>query len=182
MTDINRRLIMLALFAVSVVGSAFAASPTPSRTLFDSIDGGTLDLEEFRGGPVLVVNTASRCGSTPQYDGLQALWERFSPRGLTVVGVPSRSFGQEFAEAGAVKDFCEANFAIDFPMTGLVEVRGPQAHPFYAWAAGAGYAPDWNFYKLLLDGDGEIVAAFDRFTEPDDPALVAAIEALLPEG
>lgn len=173
---------MLGFFAVSAAGAACAASPSPSPTLFASIEGGTLDLESFRGGPVLVVNTASRCGSTPQYDGLQALWEHYRSEGLTVVGVPSRSFGQELADAGEVKDFCEANFAIDFPMTSLVEVRGPQAHPFYAWAAERGYTPDWNFYKLLLDGDGEIVAGFDRFTTPDDPALVQAIEALLPDG
>jgi glutathione peroxidase len=182
MSDISRRLIVFALFAVSMAGAAFSASSPRSSTLFEAIDGGTLDLEDYRGGPVLVVNTASRCGSTPQFDALQALWERYRGAGLTVVGIPSKSFGQELGSAGEVKDFCEANFALDFPMTGLVEVRGAAAHPFYAWAAGEGYAPDWNFYKLLLDGDGRIVAAFDRFTEPDDPALVAAIEALLPDG
>jgi glutathione peroxidase len=179
MTDIDRRTLVLALFAVPLAGAASSTDPT---TRFEAIDGGALDLGAFRGGPVLVVNTASRCGSTPQYDALQALWDRYRDHGLTVVGVPSKSFGQELDSAGAVKDFCEANFAIDFPMTGLVEVRGPTAHPFYRWAAEQGYAPDWNFYKLLLDGDGRIVAAYDRFTEPDDPTLVAAIEALLPGG
>ena len=107
MTEIGRHL--FAFFAASTVGSVFAASPAPSRTLFEAIDGGTLDLEDFQGGPVLVVNTASRCSFTAQYDGLQAIWERYRARGLTVVGVPSKSFGQELASAGAVKDFCEAN-------------------------------------------------------------------------
>jgi glutathione peroxidase len=176
---LHRRSVILALLAAPLARAAFAASPATSWS-FPSIDGGTLDLADFRGGPVLVVNTASRCGSTPQYDGLQALWERYRDRGLTVFGVPSKSFGQELDSAAAVKDFCEVNFAIDFPMTGLVEVKGPAAHPFYVWAAEQGYAPRWNFYKLLLDGEGRIVAQFDTETEPDDPKLVAAIEALLP--
>ena len=176
---LRRRSVILALLATPVAQLALAASPVPSWT-FLSIDGGTLDLADFRGGPVLVVNTASRCSSTPQYDGLQALWDRYRDRGLTVVGVPSRSFGQELDSAGAVKDFCEVNFAIDFPMTGIVEVTGAQAHPFYAWAADQGHAPTWNFHKLLLDGDGRLVGTFDRSVEPDDPALVAAIEQQLP--
>ena len=175
---LHRRSVILALLAAPLARAAFAASPAASWS-FPSIDGGTLDLADFRGGPVLVVNTASRCGSTPQYDGLQALWERYRDRGLTVVGVPSKSFGQELDSAAAVKDFCEVNFAIDFPMTGLVAVTGPDAHPFYVWAARQGQAPTWNFHKILLDGDGAIVAGFDRSTEPDDPDLVAAIEALL---
>jgi glutathione peroxidase len=178
---VSRRGILLALLATPFAGAAFGGSPAGSPWLFTSIDGGTLDLADFRGGPVLVVNTASRCGFTHQYDGLQALWERYRDRGLTVVGVPSRSFGQELDSAEAVKDFCEVNFALDFPMTGLVEVRGPQAHPFYQWAAAGGEAPDWNFHKILIDGDGRIVAGFDRHTEPDDPRLVASVEALLPE-
>jgi len=182
MIDINRRVVMLALLAASFAGASMGASPATSTFVFEAIDGGTLDLEDFRGGPVLIVNTASRCTSTPQYDALQALWEAYRDRGLTVVGVPSNSFGQELGTAGEVKDFCELNFSIDFPMTGLVDVTGPAVHPFYAWAASQGFAPAWNFHKILLDGDGKIVAEFDRFTEPDAPTLVAAIEALLPKG
>lgn len=170
---------ILALLGAPLAGPALAAATAAQSWVFPSIDGGTLDLADFREGPVLVVNTASRCGSTPQYDGLQALWDRYRDRGLTVVGVPSRSFGQELDSAAAVKDFCEVNFAIDFPMTGLVEVTGPAAHPFYAWAASQGHAPAWNFHKLLLDRDGRVVASFDRSVEPDDPTLVAAVEALL---
>jgi glutathione peroxidase len=174
----DRRSFMLALFAAPL--AARAGSPGGPSWVFPSIDGGTLDLAAFHGGPVLVVNTASRCSSTPQYDGLQALWERYRDRGLTVVGVPSRSFGQELDSAAAVKEFCEVNFAIDFPMTGLVAVTGAEAHPFYVWAAGQGQAPNWNFHKILLDGEGRIAGGFDRGTEPDDPALIAAIEPLLP--
>lgn len=179
--DPVRRRLSLALLLVPLAGPAAATSAgvAAGPWVFPSIDGGTLDLADYRGGPVLVVNTASRCGSTPQYDGLQALWDTYRDRGLTVVGVPSRSFGQELDSAGAVKAFCEVNFAIDFPMTGLVEVAGPSAHPFYAWAAAQGFAPTWNFHKLLLDANGRIVAGYDRSVEPDDPALRAAIEAHL---
>jgi glutathione peroxidase len=177
--DLHRRSVILALLAAPLAKVAEAASPATEAWVFPSIDGGTLDLADFRGGPVLVVNTASRCGFTPQFDGLQALWERYRDRGLTVVGVPSNSFRQELGTAAEVKDFCEVNFAIDFPMTGLVEVTGAEAHPFYRWAAEQGHAPEWNFHKLLLDPDGNIAGAFGARTEPDDPALTAAIEALL---
>jgi glutathione peroxidase len=177
--SIDRRTMLAAIAMLPAAGAARAASRLEAETVFPSIDGGTLDLADYRGGPVLLVNTASRCGSTPQYDALQALWERYRARGLTVVGVPSRSFGQELGSAGAVKEFCEVNFAIDFPMTGLVDVAGSGAHPFYARAAREGFGPTWNFHKILIDGEGAIVAAFDRFTPPEDPKFLAAVEALL---
>ena len=180
MAHIGRRTFLFMLAAAPLAARVFAASPAAPDFVFPSIDGGELRLAEFRGGPVLVVNTASKCMNTPQYDGLQSLWERYRERGLTVVGMPSPSFGQELESAEAVKEFCEMNFAIDFPMTGLVEVKGPAAHPFYVWAAEQGYAPQWNFYKFLLDGEGRIVAQFETQTKPDDPKLIAAIEALLP--
>jgi glutathione peroxidase len=180
MLQVPRRSLLLAILAAPFAGAALAASPAGSPWLFEAIDGGPLDLADFRGGPVLVVNTASRCTFTPQYDELQALWERYRDRGLTVVGVPSNSFGQELPTSAEVKEFCELNFSIDFPMTTLVEVTGEGAHPFYAWAAGQGYAPGWNFHKILIDGEGRIVAQYDRFTVPESPELVAAIEALLP--
>jgi glutathione peroxidase len=147
---------------------------------FPSIDGGELDLADYRGGPVVVVNTASLCSHTPQFAGLQALWERYRDRGLTVVGVPSQSFGQELGTAGEVKDFCEANFAVDFPMTEIVAVRGPEAHPFFAWAQSQGAGPTWNFHKILLDDEGRIVGSFGSAVEPDAPEFVLAIEAQLP--
>jgi glutathione peroxidase len=179
MVSVTRRGFVVSLLALACA-PARAASPAGSPWLFEAIDGGPLDLADFRGGPVLVVNTASRCSFTPQYDELQALWERYRDRGLTVVGVPSNSFGQELGTSAEVKDFCELNFALDFPMTTLVEVKGAGAHPFYAWAAAQGYAPGWNFHKILLDGEGRIVAQYDRFTAPESPELVLAIEALLP--
>jgi glutathione peroxidase len=175
-----RRHFIGTVLAVSGLGTrALAAMPTGGFS-FPSIDGGTIDLADFRGQPVLVVNTASRCAFTPQYDALQALWDEYRDRGLVVLGVPSDSFNQELADAGAVKDFCEANFAIDFPMTDITPVAGAQAHPFYRWAAGKGVAPRWNFHKILLDGDGEIAASFGTNTKPTSPAIREAIEPLLP--
>jgi len=149
---------------------------------FASIDGGRLALAEFRGGPVLVVNTASRCAFTPQYDALQALYARYRGRGLTVLGVPSDSFRQELADADAVKDFCEVNFGIDFPMADIAAVTGPDAHPFYRWAAAQGAVPRWNFHKILLDGEGRLAGQFATQVRPDAPEVTAAIEALLPAG
>jgi glutathione peroxidase len=172
----RRRSLLLAFLAAPLAGAAFAGSPW----VFNAIDGGRLDLADYRGGPVLVVNTASRCFYTSQYDGLQALWDTYRERGLTVVGIPSDSFKQELASNEEVKDFCEANFSIDFPMSTVVEVTGPDAHPFYAWAREQGYAPRWNFYKLLLDGEGNIVESFGTFTNPDAPKVTEAIEARLP--
>ncbi len=173
----RRRTFMAMACALPVAARAGQADP---RYVFQSIDGGVLDLTAFRGGPVLVVNTASRCGFTPQYEGLQALHDRFRDRGLVVVGVPSQSFRQELGSEAAVKDFCEVNFAIDFPMTTLTDVTGKDAHPFYRWAASRGAKPSWNFHKILLDGSGEIAGDFGSRVEPQSAALVSAIEALLP--
>ncbi|MCB1353704.1 MAG: glutathione peroxidase [Rhodobacteraceae bacterium] len=172
-------LAFIALLPAARPLAALATGAAPDRFTFRSIDGGPLDLRTFRGGPVLVVNTASRCGFTPQFEGLQALWEQYSARGLTVVGVPSSSFRQELSSAAEVKDFCEVNFSVDFPMTDLVAVTGPEAHPFYVWAAAQGVAPAWNFHKILLDSQGLIAADFPAPVTPEDPQLRAAIEATL---
>lgn len=174
-----RRRTVLGLGLALAAASAAWGAPGPGFR-FRAIDGGEIDLAALRDGPVLVVNTASRCGFVGQLDGLQALHERYRARGLTVIGVPSNSFRQELASAEAVQEFCEVNFGIDFPMTELVEVRGGGAHPFYVWAREQGVAPTWNFHKILLDREGRIVGSFGTAVEPDAPRLVAAIEAILP--
>jgi glutathione peroxidase len=182
----RRRTVVVAVLAgglaMALAGNGMAGSERPAAFVFDGIDGGAIDLAAYRGGPVLVVNTASRCGFTGQFDGLQALWDQYRDRGLTVLGVPSNSFRQELGSAAEVADFCEVNFGIDFPMTDLVEVTGPEAHPFYAWAAAQGVRPSWNFHKILLDGEGRIVADYGARIGPSAPGLIAAIEALLPKG
>lgn len=150
---------------------------------FESIDGGTLDLAAYAGRPVLVVNTASQCGFTPQYDGLQALYDRYKDRGFVVLAVPSDDFGgQEYATEAEVKDFCEVNFNLTFPMTNITKVRGSAAHPFYHWAAdilGSRNAPSWNFHKYLIGPHGEALGAFRHTTKPMSKTVTSAVEAAL---
>lgn len=180
----NRRdLLTAAAAAFALPGLARAAEPTAHDFAFAGIDGERIRLADWAGRPVLIVNTASRCGYTYQYDGLQALWERYRGRGLVVLGVPSDDFGgQELATERAVKEFCSVNFAIDFPMTAITPVKGERAHPFYSWAAradGDAATPGWNFHKILIGPDGRIVAGFPSRVKPLDPAITGAIEPLL---
>jgi glutathione peroxidase len=164
--------ILAALIAVPV----WAAQ----RFVFDDIDGGTLSMDDWQGQPVLVVNTASRCGFTKQYDGLQALYDRYRDQGLVVLAVPSNDFRQELSSAEDVKDFCEVNFGLDIPMTDITPVRGPQAHPFYRWlAAQNGFEPAWNFNKVLIGGDGTVRATFGSTTRPLSRKMIRAVEASL---
>lgn len=171
-----------ALLAVIVFAAGFAAA-SPRDWRFASIDGGTLSMADWAGRPVLVVNTASRCGFTPQYDGLQALYDRYRDRGLVVLAVPSRDFRQELASDAEVKQFCALNFDLDLPMTTLTRVRGPSAHPFYRWLSETGgWAPSWNFNKVLLAPDGSIAGTWGAMTRPLSSALTRRIEPLLPGG
>ncbi|QIE42155.1 glutathione peroxidase [Rhodobacteraceae bacterium SC52] len=147
---------------------------------FNSIDGGTLDLDGWKGRPVLVVNTASLCGFTPQYEGLQTLFETYSDRGLIVLAVPSNDFRQELSGEEDVKDFCEVTFGLTIPMTEITHVRGGKAHPFYQWVAKeAGFTPRWNFNKVLLAPDGSVEATFQSSTRPMDASITQPIEAML---
>src|SRR6056297_4111036 len=149
---------------------------------FESIDGGTLSLKQWQGQPVLVVNTASRCGFTPQYDGLQALYDAYRDRGLVVLAVPSQDFRQELATNDDVADFCEVNFGLDIPMTTISSVKGDNAHPFYKWVAQTeGFTPRWNFNKILIGADGAVVDTFGSTTRPQSAKITRAIEALLPD-
>ncbi|WP_425090783.1 glutathione peroxidase [Tropicimonas sp. S265A] len=176
---LSRRTMILSALAGSVVSPALARAEVPAMS-FPSIDGGMIDLADLRGNPVLVVNTASRCGFTPQYDGLQALHDTYSARGLVVLTVPSNSFNQELASEAEVAEFCELNYNLTVPMTEITPVRGPQAHPFYRWLNDVhGVAPRWNFTKVLLDANGQYVAHFGSTTRPTAPVLTRQIEALL---
>lgn len=172
---LSRRTSILAI-AASLLPTLTTAAPGP-RYRFASIDGGMIELANGR--PALVVNTASRCGFTPQYDALQSLHERFGDR-LTVLAVPSDDFGgQELASEAEVKAFCDVNFGLTLPMATITRVRGQDAHPFYAWAAEAGVRPRWNFHKILVDGTGRLAGAFPSSTRPDAPPLIAAIERMM---
>ena len=150
---------------------------------FNSIDGAPLPLTSFKDKVVLVVNTASKCGLTPQYEGLKKLYSDYKDKGLVVLGVPSNQFaGQEPGTDAEIADFCMTNFSVDFPMTSKTDVKGDEAHPFYKWAKdtlGEPAEPVWNFHKLLLGKDGKLIRAFGPRTEPLDNELTGAIEAAL---
>ena len=150
------------------------------------IDGSVLRPAALRGRVVLAVNTASRCGFTPQFEGLEALYDAKRARGLTVVGFPSNDFLQELESGEEIAEFCELNYGVSFPIAVKGRVTGPDAQPLFARIAAspgpAGEAPGWNFTKYLLDRDGRLVGRFDSSVEPDDPALVAAVDRLLDEG
>ena len=150
---------------------------------FTSTDGEALPLAEYRGKPVLVVNTASECGFTPQYAGLQSLWTSYRGRGLVVLGVPSNDFGQqEPGDDSQIKQFCDTNYGVDFPMTAKVLVLGGKAHPFYRWIEseyGEAAAPRWNFHKYLIAPDGELAGMWPSNVEPTSEEIVAAVEALM---
>ena len=171
---------LLSLFA----GPAAAGSaPSAHDFSFTAIEGGPLPLSGYKGKVVLLVNTASLCGFTPQYDDLQAVWERYRERGLVVLGVPSNDFGgQEPGSASEIKEFCEVNFSIDFPLTTKEHVVGDAAHPFYRWAAeqlGFAAKPRWNFHKYLIGPDGTLADWFSTVTKPTAPKVTEAIEAQL---
>ncbi len=150
---------------------------------FRTIRGEALPLSSFEGQPVLVVNTASQCGLTPQYRELQGLWERYKGKGLVVLGVPSNDFGaQEPGTETEIVEFCEVNYSVDFPMTEKQVVIGGEAHPFYQWVmeiAGEDAAPKWNFHKYLIGPEGELVNVFPSKMSPLDAAIVDEIERLL---
>ena len=147
---------------------------------FENIDGGLLNLQDFRGSPVLIVNTASRCGFTYQYEGLQKLHDKYSEQGLVVITVPSNDFNQELRTEAAVQDFCEINYNLSLPMTTITSVRGSQAHPFFQWMKEQhGFTPRWNFYKVLLDPEGNLVETYNSITKPTSPKITTKIEQFL---
>ena len=174
--------LFLSLFAVKG-GAMPAVAATAHDFSFISIDGGDLPLADYKGKVVLLVNTASMCGFTSQYEGLQSLWSDYRDRGLVVLGVPSDDFGgQELDTAKQVKSFCTLNYGIDFPMTDIAVVAGPNAHPYYKWIAdvhGSLAIPRWNFHKHVIDADGKLVDWFASTTSPKSNRLRGAIEKAL---
>ena len=181
----------VALWLALAVGIAAAAADPMSKRgtmsgfdfAFTAIDGQPLPLAQYRGRPVLVVNTASFCGFTPQYEDLEALWQRYRDRGLVVIGVPSNDFGQqEPGSAKEIKEFCESKYAVDFPLTDKQDVIGPKAHPFFRWIAtelGEDAAPRWNFHKYLVGPDGQLAGAWPAQVRPGDAAITGEIERVL---
>ncbi len=147
---------------------------------FKSINGDELDLSIFKGKTILITNVASKCGFTNQYEGLQALWDKYKQKNFAVIGVSSNDFKQELKNKEEVKKFCEVNFGINFPMTDITSVKGDNAHPFYKWVKEThGSQPKWNFYKVLINKNGQVVEHFSSFTKPNSEKLIKAIEKIL---
>lgn len=177
----NRRR-ALALLLAGASSPAFAQGAMTSRTAyafsFASLKGDPINLAAYTGKPMLIVNTASLCGFTPQYAGLQDLWTRFGERGLVVIGVPSNDFGnQEPGGAQEITETAHHQYGVSFPIAAKASVRGPDAHPFYKWAAAERPKdlPRWNFHKYLIGRDGHIAEVFPERIEPTDTRVITAI-------
>ena len=148
----------------------------------ESISGETIDLNQYKNKVILIVNTASYCGFTKQYDELQELWDLYKSKGLIVLGVPSNSFNQEKKKDLEVKEFCEVNFNINFPLTTITNVKGENAHDIFKWAEanhGKSAVPKWNFHKILINREGKIQNTFVSFTKPMSIKIISEIEKIL---
>ena len=147
-----------------------------------SISGKVINLKDFENKVILVVNTASYCGFTKQYADLQKLWDMYKAKGLIVLGIPSNSFNQEKNSDDQVKDFCQVNFNINFPLSTISDVKGDNAHEIYKWAKnnyGKSAVPKWNFYKILINKEGKIEETFTSFTNPVSKKIINRIEKIL---
>ena len=156
------------------------------KTFFDlkieSINGEIINFKEYKNKVVLIVNTASYCGFTKQYDDLQKLWDQYKKDGLIVLGIPSNSFNQEKNNNNEVKEFCEVNFSINFPMSVITDVKGDTAHEIFKWAKknyGKTAVPKWNFYKILINKEGKVEDTFSSFTKPMSKKIINKIENIL---
>ena len=163
------------------------AIPADIKSLYDlkinSINGDALNLSNMKGKTILLVNVASNCGFTKQYDELQNLYEKYQDKGLVIIGIPSNQFGsQEPGSETEIKDFCETNFNITFPMTSKYDVKGDRAHPIYLWAKdayGKSAVPKWNFHKILINKNGIIEDTFASFTKPLSKKIINKLEQIL---
>ncbi len=179
----RRQLLVLLAGVLAAPAVARAQSPAMSRITayafsFQGLDGGNIRLAEHAGKPILIVNTASLCGYTPQYAGLQELWTRYRDKGLFIIGVPSNDFGgQEPGTATDIVHTANQEYGVTFPLAAKAEVKGPGMHPFYKWAAAERPldTPRWNFHKYLVGRDGHLAAAFAPEIEPTDARVIAAI-------
>ena len=173
-------IILMTLFSSNVLGNYDKLAYDFN---FKDLDGADLKLNEFKGKVIIVVNVASKCGFTKQYDDMQKVWEKYQSKGIIMLGVPSNDFGsQEPGNNEDIKNFCEAEFGISFPMTEKVKVKGEEAHPFYLWAKknhGKSAIPKWNFHKIIINRDGKIAETFSSITNPSSKKFINAIEKLL---
>ena len=150
---------------------------------FNDLDGSPLNLSEYKDKVIVVVNVASQCGFTSQYEDMQKVWEKYQEKGVVMLGVPSNDFGgQEPGNNKEIKNFCEAKFGITFPMTEKVTVKGENAHPFYKWAEknfGKSAIPKWNFHKIIINKEGKVQDTFASITNPSSKRFISALEKTL---
>jgi glutathione peroxidase len=176
------------IYLISIIMFIFktSASANYEKKIYDfsieSITGETMNFKDYKNKVILIVNTASYCGFTKQYDELQKLWDLYKSKGLIVIGVPSNSFNQEKKENSEVKKFCKVNFDIDFPLTTITEVKGKNSHDLFKWAEknhGKSAVPKWNFHKILINKEGKIEDTFSSFTKPMSKKIINRIEQIL---
>ena len=180
-----KKLVFIVLVFIMFFFKNFA-SANYNKVFYDlqinSISGELMDFKKFKDKAVLVVNTASYCGFTKQYEDLQKLWEKYESKGLVVLGIPSNSFNQEKKSNTEVKEFCEVNFEISFPLTAITDVKGENAHEIFKWAKenhGKSAIPKWNFHKILINKDGRIHDTFASFTNPMSKKIIKEVDLIL---
>jgi len=177
--------ILLILIMINFLGNAVKANyeKLAYDFKFNDLDGSSLNLSEYKGKVIVVVNVASQCGFTNQYEDMQKIWEKYQKKGVVILGVPSNDFGkQEPGNSEDIKNFCEAKFGITFPMAEKVSVKGSDAHPFYIWAHknhGKSAIPKWNFHKIIIDKEGKVAETFTSLTNPSSNKFIKALEKLI---
>ena len=178
---IKKYLFLIIMFGLFSMGSKTYAE-IAYNFKFNGIDGTQINLTDYENKVLVVVNVASRCGFTPQYSDLQKVWEDYKDKDVIIIGVPTNNFKQEPGSNEEIKDFCETNFNINFPMTEKIDVIGKNAHPFFKWARenyGNGAIPKWNFHKIIIGKDGKVANTFSSITRPSSEKFRKAIEKLI---
>ena len=177
----KKLVITLLMFSFFIKASA-SNEGTAYDYSFNGIDGDLIQLNKYKNKVIVVVNVASRCGYTPQYEDLQTLWSEYKSKNLVVLGIPTNNFRQEPGSNKEIKNFCETNFGITFPMTEKISVIGNNSHPFYKWARkdyGIGAIPKWNFHKIIIGKDGKVAETFSSITKPSSKKFIKVIENLI---
>jgi len=175
-----KKIIILFIFMFSIFSKGNTQyDQLATNFTFKGIDGNTIDVKDYKEKVIVVVNVASRCGFTNQYEDLQKLWTNYKDKGLVIIAVPSNNFKQEPGSNRQIKDFCETTFGIDFPISEKFDVIGDNAHPFFLWAKqnyGSNAIPKWNFHKIIVGKSGKIVETFASVTNPSSKKFVSFIE------
>ena len=172
-------IIMFTMFGTNVLGNY---DKLAYEFTFDGIDGNKIKLLQYKNKVIVVVNVASQCGFTKQYEDMQDVWIKYQDKGILMLGVPSNDFNQETGTNEEIKKFCESKFGITFPMTDKVTVKGDNAHPFYKWAKnnhGNKAIPKWNFHKIIIGRDGKVIDTFSSITKPTSKKFIKVIENAL---